>query len=144
MFTFALLCGASKVFMKALKVFLKSFEKPQRCAEIKISRFSASLIREFGAKNYFTDHRTDDTVLSFVPTKRTLFGSILVAVAQQPEATCPQRLLDKYSPFFISMSLKQTLNSRQKPVATCQNPNIKNTQTLLQCFTMDKILFSAG
>ena len=34
MFIFALLCGASKGFMKA---FIKSFEAPQRTVKIKIS-----------------------------------------------------------------------------------------------------------
>ena len=41
---------------------------------------SASLIRnigEFGAKNYFTDHRTANTIQLFFPTKRKYFGPIL-------------------------------------------------------------------
>ena len=41
---------------------------------------SASLIRnigEFGAKNYFTDHRTANGIQLFVPIKRKFFGSIL-------------------------------------------------------------------
>ena len=33
---FTLLCGTSKIFMKALKAFIKPFEAPQRSAEIKI------------------------------------------------------------------------------------------------------------
>ena len=36
MFIFTLLCGASKGFMKALKVFIKPFEAPQRSVKIKI------------------------------------------------------------------------------------------------------------
>ena len=35
-FIFRLLCGASKSFMKALKVFIKTFEAPQRSLKIKI------------------------------------------------------------------------------------------------------------
>ena len=35
-FIFTLLCGASKDFMKALKVFQKPFEAPHRCVKIKI------------------------------------------------------------------------------------------------------------
>ena len=34
-FIFALLCGASKGFMKALKTFIKIFEAPQRNVKIK-------------------------------------------------------------------------------------------------------------
>ena len=34
-FIFTLLCGTSKGFMKALKVFIKPFEVPQRSAKIK-------------------------------------------------------------------------------------------------------------
>ena len=37
MFIFALSRGASKGFMKALKVFMKSFEAPQRSAKIKLT-----------------------------------------------------------------------------------------------------------
>ena len=35
-FNFTLLCGASEGFMKALKVFIKPFEAPQRSVKIKI------------------------------------------------------------------------------------------------------------
>ena len=35
MFIFILLCGASKGFMKALKVFIKPFEAPRRSMKIK-------------------------------------------------------------------------------------------------------------
>ena len=35
-FIFTLLCGASKGFMKVLKVFIKPFEAPQRSLKIKI------------------------------------------------------------------------------------------------------------
>ena len=35
MFIFILLCGASKGVMKALKVFIKPFEAPQRSMKIK-------------------------------------------------------------------------------------------------------------
>ena len=35
-FYFALLCGASKGFMKASKAFIKPFERPQRSVKIKI------------------------------------------------------------------------------------------------------------
>ena len=34
-FIFTLLCGASKVFMKALKAFIKPSEAPERSVEIK-------------------------------------------------------------------------------------------------------------
>ena len=36
MFIFILLCGASKGFMKAFKVFMKPFETPQRSVKINI------------------------------------------------------------------------------------------------------------
>ena len=36
MFIFALPCGASKGFMKALKAFIKPFEVTQRSVEIKV------------------------------------------------------------------------------------------------------------
>ena len=36
MFIFILLCGASKGFMKAFKVFIKAFEAPQKSVKIKI------------------------------------------------------------------------------------------------------------
>ena len=35
-FTFTLLCGASKGFMKAFKAFIKPFEAPQKSVKIKI------------------------------------------------------------------------------------------------------------
>ena len=35
-FIFTLLCGASKGFMKAFKVFIKPFEAPQKSVKIKI------------------------------------------------------------------------------------------------------------
>ena len=44
------------------------------------SRFSARLIgdiREFGAKIYFNEHRTTNTIKLFVPIKRKFLGSIL-------------------------------------------------------------------
>ena len=36
-FIFTILCGASKGFMKALKVFIEPFEVPQKSVKIKIS-----------------------------------------------------------------------------------------------------------
>ena len=52
MFIFTLLCGASKGFMKALKVFIKPFEAPQRSVKIKIELnfFSSSGIGTGSAK----------------------------------------------------------------------------------------------
>ena len=44
---FALLCGASRDFMKALKAFRKPFEAPQRSVKIKIS-FNFSRPRRLG------------------------------------------------------------------------------------------------
>ena len=67
------------------------------------SRFSASLIRnigEFGAKNYFTDHRTANTNHLFVPIKRKLFGTILFQNRLQLSGI-PQRVLDRYTRLFI-------------------------------------------
>ena len=72
------------------------------------SRFSANLIRnirEFGAKIYFTDHRTANTIQLFVPIKRKFIGSILFQNKLQQKGI-PQRLLDKYSHLFIFISLK--------------------------------------
>ena len=82
------------------------------------SRFSASLIRnieKFGANNYFTDHRTANTIQLFVSIKMKFFGSILFQKKLQQKGI-PQRLLDKYSHLFICISLKQTLGNGQKPV----------------------------
>ena len=45
------------------------------------SRFSASLIwniGEFGAKKYFADHQTANTIQLIVTVKRKFFGSIFV------------------------------------------------------------------
>ena len=36
MFTFTLLCGASKAFTQVFKAFIKTFEAPQRRVKIKI------------------------------------------------------------------------------------------------------------
>ena len=82
------------------------------------SRFSSSLIRnngELGAKTYFTDHRTNNTIQLFVPIKKKFFGSILFQNKPQRKRI-PQRLLDKYSIRFIYISLKQTLSSGLEPV----------------------------
>ena len=84
------------------------------------SRDSASLIGnigEFGAKFYFTDHRTAKIIQLFVPIKRKLFGPSLFQSKSQRRGIL-QRLLDKYSHLFICTSLKQTLRNGQKPVYT--------------------------
>ena len=84
------------------------------------SCFSASLIRnigEFGAKNYFTDHRTGNTIQLFVPIERKLFWFILFQNKPQ-RRVIPYRLLDKCSHLFICTLLKETLSSGQKPVYT--------------------------
>ena len=81
------------------------------------SRFSASLIREFGAKNYFADHLTAKTIQLFFPTKRKFFRSILFQDKTQ-RRRIPQRLLDKHSHLFICTSLKQSLSCGEKPVYT--------------------------
>ena len=36
MFIFTLLCGVSKVFMKAFKTFIKTLETPKRSVKIKL------------------------------------------------------------------------------------------------------------
>ena len=84
------------------------------------SRFSASLIRnigEFGAKNYFTDHWTVNTIQLFALCERKLFWSILFQNKSQ-RRVISYRLLDRYSHLFICTSLKETLSSGQKPVYT--------------------------
>ena len=84
------------------------------------SRFSANLIQNievFGAKKYFTDHSTANTIQLFVPTKRKFSGSILFQDKSQRRGI-PQRLLDKYGHLFICITLKQTLTSGEKPVYT--------------------------
>ena len=90
------------------------------------SRFSANLIQNievFGAKKYFTDHSTANTIQLFVPTKRKFFGSILFQDKSQRRGI-PQRLLDKYGHLFICISLKQTLTSGETCLH-CQNSNIR-------------------
>ena len=87
------------------------------------SRFSASLIRnirEFWTKNYFTDHWAANTIQLFVLIERKLFWSILFQTKSQQRVILYSlyRLLDKYSHLFICISLKETLNSGQKPVYT--------------------------
>ena len=84
------------------------------------SRFSASLIGnigEFGAKNYFTDHWTANTIQLFLPIETKLFWFILFQNKSQ-QRVIPYRLLDKCSHLFICTSLKETLSSGQKPVYT--------------------------
>ena len=53
----------------------------------------------------------------FVPIKREFFEPILFQNKSQQRGIS-QRLLDKYSHVFISISLKQTLSSGRKPVST--------------------------
>ena len=84
------------------------------------SCFSASLIWNIGglgAKNYFTDHWTANTIQLSVPIDRKVFWSILFQNKSQ-RRVIPHRLLDEYSHLFICMSLKETLSSGQKPVYT--------------------------
>ena len=84
------------------------------------SCFSAGLIwniGEFGAKNYFTDYWTGNTIQWFVPIEMKLFWFILFQNKLQ-RRVIPYRLLDKYSHLFICTVLKETLNSGQKPVYT--------------------------
>ena len=79
---------------------------------------STGLIRnigKFGAKNYFIDYRTANTVQLFVSMKEIFFGSILYQNKAQ-QRRMPQRLLDKQSHLFICISLKQTSSSGQKPL----------------------------
>ena len=84
------------------------------------SRFSASLIQnivEFGAKKYFIDHQTTNTIPLFVPIKRKLFRLILFQNKSQQRGI-PQWLLDKCSHLSMFISLKQTLSSGPKLVST--------------------------
>ena len=74
-------------------------------------------IGEFGAKKYFIDHQTGNAIQLFVPLKRKFFRSLLFQ-SKLPWGVIPQGLLDKYSYLFISISLKWTLGSGQKPVYT--------------------------
>ena len=63
--------------------------------------FFASLIHnigDFGAKKYFTHHRTANSI-------QLVFGSILFQIKLQWKGV-PQRLFDKYSRLFICRSLK--------------------------------------
>ena len=79
------------------------------CSSSASSRFSASRIRnigEFGAKKYFSDQRTANTIQSFVPIRRNFFGSILFQNKSHRRGI-PQRLLDKYRHLcIICISLK--------------------------------------
>ena len=84
------------------------------------SCFPSSLIRnigKFGAKNYFTDHWTANTIQLFVPIERKLYWSILFQNKSQQRVIL-YRLLDKYSHLFICISLKERLRSGQKPIFT--------------------------
>ena len=75
------------------------------------SRFSVTLvlnIGEFGAKNYFTDHWTVNTIQLFAPTERKLFWSILFQNKSQ-RRVISYRLIDKYSHLFTCMSFKRDI-----------------------------------
>ena len=74
--------------------------------------------------------------------KKEIFRSILFQNTSQRRGI-PQKLLDKYSQVLICMSLKQTLSSGQKPVYAVKIL-ILNKQSLVQWFTLDKLLISAG
>ena len=91
------------------------------------SRFSASLSWNIGiilgAKIYFTDHRTTDTIQLFVPIKREIFRSLLFQNKSQWRGILVG-LLDKYSHLSSCISLKWTL-SCEKTSLQCQNPSIK-------------------
>ena len=62
---FTLLCGASKDFMKAFKVFIKPFKAPQRSEKIKIllNFFSSSGIGTGRVNELLPASLTDDTAL---------------------------------------------------------------------------------
>ena len=46
-FIFTLICGASKVFMKVLRAFIKPFEAPQKSVKIKNVQVSFSFNTKF-------------------------------------------------------------------------------------------------
>ena len=78
---------------------------------------SASLLKKYEriqSKKVFY-HQTANAIQLFVPMKRNFFGSLLFQIKLQQRGI-PQRLLDKYSHLFLSISLKLTLSSGQKPV----------------------------
>ena len=56
--------------------------------------------QEFGAKNYFTDYRTTNTIQLFVPKKRNASG-LFFFITRRSEGNS---LLDKYSHLFICMA----------------------------------------
>ena len=88
---------------------------------------SASLIRnigEFGAKNYFTDHRTANTIF------RVYFFSEQVA-ANRDLLEAP----DKYSHLFILYIIKIDIKLH------CQKPAIRTSSLSQQCFNLDKFCF---
>ena len=83
------------------------------------SWFSARLIRnigEFGAKKYFIDHQTANTIQLFVSIKRKFIGPLLFQNKLQQREFPSSYLINIYSHLFICISLKWTLSSGQKPV----------------------------
>ena len=91
------------------------------------SHGSASLIRyigECGAKSYFTDHQTANTIQLFISIKREFFWSILFQNKSQQRGIS-KRLLDKYSHLFIWISSKQSLSNSKKNFLRCQNLDIR-------------------
>ena len=69
------------------------------------------------SKKCFVDHQTANIIQLFVAIKNKLLRSIIFQNKSQGGGI-PQGQLDKYSHLFISISVKQTLSSRQKPVYT--------------------------
>ena len=96
-----------------------ALQLPMFCFSFSFSFFYQLIrnIREFGAKNYFTDHWTANTIQLFVPIERKLYWSILFQNKSQQRVIL-YRLLDKYSHLFIYISLKERLRSGQKPIFT--------------------------
>ena len=73
-FIFALICGTSKCFMKAFRVFIKSFKAPQRSMKIKFSVNFLSV--NFGSRciwsHYCNVGRKTKKWLSFRNLKRRM------------------------------------------------------------------------
>ena len=127
--------NCSKYFNRICISFIFNFSKVNTllqiyCVRLKsktlcISLFSPSSssrrlfrnIGEFGAKKYFSDHRTSNATQLFVAIKGNFFSSILFLNKSQRSGSSRDYLINRpTSLLIIYAALKYTLTGAQKPV----------------------------
>ena len=97
-------------------------------------------IGESGAKKYFTDHRTANTVQLFVAIKGNLSG-LFFSWTMHTDGEIPRGyLINVATLHIIVIDIKQWT----KTCLNCQSPGIRTNSPCKQCSTLGKFLFSAG